>query len=131
MKQAKRITALLLILVFICSTTTYAIDNSYVYISGNMQIVVTHSGLSENKIMQIVNLFLNESQESSTMESKGITCTLFGHQLSTSKVSITEHMVYDSYPYCICKYYDVTICERCDYTDTVFDNSERIGCCTQ
>lgn len=130
MKKINRILSLLLLTVFIFTITVSANSNTYIYTDGNIEIKITHPELSEEKILQIINVLINH-ENSKNAQPFGLTCTLFGHKLSTSVATITDHMVYDSYPYCKNQIYDVSICERCDYTETILVATERVGCCTE
>lgn len=62
---------------------------------------------------------------------QNILCSLFGHKLSTTTVTVTHHkdLVHD--PRCLMEVYHVTACSRCDYTDPVLTNSFHISCCPE
>ncbi len=131
----KRITAFLVIIAFLFSFTNsvYATeqisDNTYVYIDGNIEIEIQYSKLSEEQLTRIVSLFTT-TRESTNISSYGLTCTLFGHKITTSLTNVTTHNVYNSYPYCERNQYSVDLCERCDYSNTTLIQTSRVGCCS-
>ena len=57
-----------------------------------------------------------------------IICTLFGHNLSTSTVTVTRHRVSAHDPRCLLEFYDVESCSRCDYGVETFITSTFISC---
>ena len=130
MKKITRIIALLMVAIFSFAPTIHANDNTYVYHFENIEIIITHSGLSEDKLLYIAHLL--ESGETTTdVQTYGLTCTLFGHKLVTTKNQVITHMVYDTYPHCERECYSTTICERCDYAEVELISTERVGCCVE
>ena len=117
-------------MILVVVPVTHANDNTYMYQSNNVEITITHSGLSEEKLLHIAQML--ESRRSNTdTQTYGLTCTLFGHKLTVVESKVVTHMVYDTYPYCMAEYYDVTACERCDYMETELSSTERVGCCVE
>ena len=57
-----------------------------------------------------------------------IICSLFGHDLAYSTVTVTHHKVRIYDPRCLKELYDVTYCTRCDYTVENFVGSGYISC---
>lgn len=60
-----------------------------------------------------------------------IICTIFGHDLDTSTVTVTHHKVSQYSPRCILDIYHVTYCKRCNYTDPELTSSFYIVCCPE
>lgn len=60
---------------------------------------------------------------------ENIWCDLFGHDFTVSSVSVVEHKVRATQPRCIKRIYDVSVCNRCDYTESVLVTSYYIYCC--
>lgn len=134
LNYCKKLTAFILIfaLLFSFSTSIYATDGNlytYTYIEGNMEIEIQYSDLSEDQLLRIVSLFINDNEYNDS-SSYGLTCTLFGHDITTTATNVTNHYVYESYPYCELNQYNVDICERCDYSKTTLINVDRVGCCS-
>ena len=122
--------ALLLAMVFAFAPVLHAANTTYTYQVNNIEVRITHDGLSEDKLLQLAQL-LAAGETNSNMQAYGLMCTLFGHKLVTGKTEVITHMVYDTYPYCEGKYYDVTTCERnnCNYSEIELVSVESIGCC--
>ena len=130
MKKIKKMLALLLAMVFIFASTVNAANNTYVYQENNIEVTITHSGLSEEKLLYIAQLLISE-ESINDAQPYGLMCTLFGHKLVTTEDEVVVHMVYETYPHCERKYYETTTCERnnCNYADIELLSTDKIGCC--
>ena len=128
MKNFKRILAFCMITIFTLMPITHASNLSYVYVSGNVEIEIIHSGLTEEKLLYIAQTLTSETTTDETT-TYGLVCTLFGHKLVGTINTVTVHMTYDTYPYCECKTYESNVCERCDYIETELILTEPVGCC--
>lgn len=60
----------------------------------------------------------------------GLTCTLFGHKLTSSVVTAVTHKAKATSPRCLSERYDVETCSRCDYTTSTKISSQYIVCCS-
>lgn len=60
----------------------------------------------------------------------GITCTLLGHKLDPSSVSVITHKVSSTAPRCVRKTYLYQACTRCDYETSELIATEYIFCCS-
>ena len=129
MKNFKRILALCMLIVFVLAPITHASTATYVYVSENVEVEITHPGLTEEKLLYIAQTLASGKTISET-QPYGLTCTLFGHKLVGTINTVTTHMVYDTYPYCERKTYESNVCERCDYIETELLLTEPVGCCT-
>ena len=130
MKKITKIISLIMAAVFIAVPVTQASNNTYTYQSGNIEITITHSGLSEEKLLYIVQL-LESGETKVGSQTYGLICTLFGHKLVTTVNEVITHMVYDTYPHCKRECYNTTICERCDYAEIELLSTEAVGCCVE
>lgn len=130
MKNSIKIFALFMVIIFTFSSTVYAGNSTYIYTYDNIEVSITHSGLSEEKASYIADMLIS-GQTIDATQTYGLTCTLFGHKLKTASSEIVTHMVYETYPHCKCEYYNVTTCERCDYMKTELISTEPIGCCVE
>lgn len=63
-------------------------------------------------------------------ESRGILCTIFGHDLITSNTTQITHKVNASAPRCLEEKYKVETCEDCDYVNSTLTSSRYIYCCS-
>lgn len=130
MKKITKIIALIMMAVFVVAPVTHADDNIYLYRSENIEIRITHSGLSEEKLLYIIQL-LESGETKADSQTYGLACTLFGHKLVTTTDEVITHMVYDTYPHCKRECYNTTICERCDYAEVELISTEAVGCCVK
>lgn len=130
MKKITKIIALIMVAVFIAAPVTQASDSTYTYQSDHIEITITHSGLSEEQLLYIVQL-LESGETKVDAQTYGLTCTLFGHKLVTTVNEVITHMVYDTYPHCKRECYNTTICERCDYAEVELISTEAVGCCVE
>ena len=60
----------------------------------------------------------------------GLTCTLFGHKIESSKVITITHKVRTTSPRCLKNYYTYDACTRCDYESSTLTDAEYIVCCS-
>lgn len=111
-------------------------QSTNVYNYQNPDITIEFSSdneLSDEAKQAIADEFagiINE-EEIGTEGIKNIICTLFGHNTSTTLVSVTHHKAYIHAPRCKIQYYDVTTCSRCDYNEKVLLGSDMIFCCPE
>ena len=66
MKKIKKTIALLFVMIFAFASTVNAINPTYVYQENNIEITITHSGLSEEKLLHIAQLLLSGESHSDT-----------------------------------------------------------------
>lgn len=62
-------------------------------------------------------------------ESRGILCTIFGHDLITTNTTQITHKAKASVPRCLKETYKVETCEDCDYMKSTLVASQYIYCC--
>ena len=67
--------------------------------------------------------------ENTGAQTYGLGCILFGHDLKESVVSVITHKVFTYAPRCRQEFYNVTICEDCDYQTQEKTGSCYIDCC--
>ena len=130
MKKLNKITAICMVAIFVLAPIVHANTSTYIYISGNVEVEITHSGLTEEKLFYVAQTLISGNIKSET-QPYGLTCTLFGHKLVATTNEVTTHMVYDTYPYCERKTYESNICERCEYMETELISTTSVGCCTK
>ena len=127
-----------LALVFsLCAVSVFQVGAAdvleYVRVNGDTEIKVEYTDLTDEEIEYVIALV--ERAKSGESDEYGIStcnvlCSVFGHKIKTSKVSIIEHRVYDTYPRCLQEFYTTEICERCDYQNVELTSAVRVGCCT-
>ena len=130
MKKITKMLALLLTMVFAFASTVNATNSTYVYQENNIEITITHSGLSEEKLLHIAQLHIS-GETSTEVQTYGLMCTIFGHKLITTADEVVTHMVYETYPHCERMFYNTTTCERnnCNYAEVELISVESVGCC--
>ena len=104
----------------------------YVRVDGNTEIRVEHTDLTDEEIEYVIALV--ERAKSGESDEYGVStcnllCSMFGHKIKTSKVSVIEHRVFPDYPRCVQELYTTEICERCDYQNVERTSAVRVGCC--
>ncbi len=60
----------------------------------------------------------------------GLTCTLFGHKLTTTIATTITHKAKSTAPRCLKAYYDYEVCSRCDYANRTKTAQTYIYCCS-
>ena len=130
MKKITKMLALIFAMVFAFASVVNATNTTYIYQENNIDITITHSELSEEKLLHIAHLIMS-GERANDAQIYGLMCTIFGHKLVTTKSEVTTHMVYDTYPHCERKHYSTTICERnnCNYAETELLSTSKVGCC--
>ena len=87
------------------------------------------NALSSEQQEAVANRLINS--DNTAMQTYGLWCTLFGHELIESKVGVITHKVRTYAPRCKEELYDVTICERCDYQTQMLSGTSYINCCPE
>jgi|GEM_PF-1069309 len=106
-------------------------NNQYTYQKDNIAYTVEfpqNELTVEQQERVAYNLVYTENQ---TTQPYGLTCTLFGHKLVESTVSVITHKVRTYDPRCKREIYDVTVCERCDYQTQTLSTTSYIICCPE
>ena len=96
-------------------------------------------GISKNQLAELAGISHTEiariesgtTLNSNTASPDNIICTIFGHDLSTTTVTVTHHKVEQHHPRCLMELYHVTACSRCNYTDAELQSSFHILCCPE
>lgn len=62
----------------------------------------------------------------------GLTCTLFGHDIYTTKATRWDHKKFATAPRCLRETFDIEDCQRdgCDYLVRTLTESTRVNCCS-
>ena len=71
--------------------------------------------------------YLGENDDDST--TYGLMCTLFGHKLESSVITVITHKAKSTSPRCLRERYDTEACTRCDYTYAELISETYIFCC--
>ncbi len=95
----------------------------------HIEIIIENENISEETKEKIIAFYTNGGEESEGVSTYGLTCTLLGHKLETTKVYKITHEVRATAPRCLRKTYDYSTCTRCDYEESVLVSSIYIDCC--
>lgn len=90
--------------------------------------VIFYSEVSPEVEERIIAHFNGE--ELSVAQARGITCTLFGHNLETGTAAEITHKARTTAPRCLQETVSYEICSRCDYAEYTTLSSEYIYCCS-
>ena len=66
-----------------------------------------------------------------TASTYGLWCTLFGHSYTVEGVTTIRHCVYDSDPRCVSELYEVSVCSRCNDTQSNLLSKSLVSCCPE
>lgn len=95
----------------------------------NIEIIIENNNISEETREKIIAFYSNGDEEKEGIATYGLTCTLLGHKLETTRVYKITHEVRTTAPRCLKKTYDYSTCTRCDYEESVLLSSLYIACC--
>lgn len=125
----KRVFSLLLVvsMLFSLSVMGFSADSEEIVRDVDGVTFVFEAGTSEEVQERLIDIHFNgDNPEPKT---RGLTCTLFGHNITTSSYTGVTHLKYSSDPRCEAHVYSVELCSRCDYSKATLVRSYRISCC--
>ncbi len=130
----KRLISLSLALIFVfllCFTTSAdTADNNVVNIADYTIVFDDNTSFSKEEQLLIAQYRANyDFSSSTTTNTYGLMCTLFGHKTTTETIIVTEHCVRDTAPRCLETIERLTVCSRCDHTEIEVLNSSYMYCC--
>jgi len=103
-------------------TTQYSINNVTILFSND-------TTFSETERQQIINkLVLGETDE---LTAKFNILCLFGHKYEVGYVTTITHRVSATNPRCLCEYFEIGVCQRCNDSYTQRIGYEYIPCCPE
>lgn len=126
--KTKRFIALILTLVLFMSIFVIPSSASYTYETDEIEIFIENDKLSEEMKEKIIAYYLDDNHDDDTT-TYGLTCTLFGHKIETTRTAVVTHKVSATAPRCLKKTYDHNACTRCDYQTSTLLASVYIHCC--
>ncbi len=95
----------------------------------HFEIIIENEDISEETREKIIVFYTNSGEENDGAATYGLTCTLFGHKLESTRVYKITHEVRSTSPRCLKKTYTYEACTRCDYEKSTLMSSEYIACC--
>jgi len=128
----KKIIALILVVVsvfFIMSISAYAENTAEntVTVTVNETVFVFDTDTTEDFRNKAIAHYFNHDDDGAA--TYGLTCTLFGHKIESSVVSVITHKAKATSPRCLQERYNTETCSRCDYTNATLLSSSYIVCC--
>lgn len=127
--KIKRIAALIIaISTLICMMVipaNAAEDNTH----NHVEIIIENENVSEETKQKAIAFYTNGGEETEGASTYGLTCTLLGHNLETSRVTKITHKARTTAPRCLEKTYNYSTCTRCDYETSTLISSRYISCC--
>lgn len=125
MKLKRFISCFLALTIAVCSFQTIAFAESNNDEPKNISIEF-HNDISDVAKERVIAHFYGEDEN--LINTRGLTCTLFGHKLETGTTSVVTHNVSSTAPRCLRETFDYEICTRCDYSEYTLIGSEYIYC---
>ena len=125
------IAILIILTITVVLVSATEVNTQYTYQKNNTTYTVEfmETELSAEQLEQVAyNLVYAQEPDGQTY---GLACTLFGHKLTESTVSVITHKVRTYAPRCKREIYDVTVCERCDYQTQTLSTTSYLDCCPE
>ncbi len=94
-----------------------------------VEIIFVDENISDELKEKATAYLLNCEEESEDAETYGLTCTLLGHKLETTRAYKTTHKARSTAPRCLKRLYEYETCTRCDYQTSTVLSSTYIHCC--
>lgn len=129
MKKSRIISFVLVVALILSSAQIFAFADSA---SDNCahtenEVVYIFNEDVSNEIKEKVIASINGEEDA---QSRGIICSLLGHDIETGTTTAITHKARATAPRCLEKVYDYEACKRCDdYSTTTLISSRYIYCC--
>ena len=98
--------------------------------NSDIEIIIENESVSAETKTKIEKYYSTENHNDDGATTYGLTCTLLGHKIESSTVSVVSHKVSATAPRCLKKIYDYEACTRCDYESSDLITSSYIFCCS-
>lgn len=95
----------------------------------HIEIIIENENISEETKEKAIAFYTNGGEETEGVSTYGLTCTLLGHKIETTRVAKITHKVRTTDPRCLKKTYSYDACTRCDYEESTLVSSAYIACC--
>lgn len=127
--KTKRFISLILSLVLLMGAFAIPTSASHVHETDEIVVVIENDELSDEMKEKIIAYYTDDNHDDDTA-TYGLTCTLLGHDLETTKTHTITHKARTTAPRCLKKVYNHKACTRCDYQEATLLSSEYIYCCS-
>lgn len=98
--------------------------------NSDIEIIIENENISAETKAKIEKYYSTENHNDDGATTYGLTCTLLGHKLENSIVSVITHKVRATSPRCLKKTYCYEACTRCDYETSEIISTKNIVCCS-
>ena len=100
----------------------------------DIEIVIMNEDISEEAKAKIYAYYSDPDHNHENTEdgatTYGLVCSVIGHKIDTSVVSVVTHKVRSTAPRCVKKMYRHEVCTRCDdYEKSTLTSTTYINCC--
>lgn len=126
--KTKRFISLILTLVLFAGIFAIPTSAGHVHEAGEIEVIIENDELSDEMKEKIIAYYTDDNHDDD-VATYGLTCTLLGHNIETSKVHSITHKARATSPRCLKKTYDHDACTRCDYQKSTLRTTEYIVCC--
>ncbi len=131
MKIKKIISIIMAAILLVCSTSMLAsaegnISDEEITVVDDITFIF-EANTPEYIKEKFISDFTNEDDNSASP--CGLTCTLFGHKITSSTVTTITHKVKSTAPRCLKETFKYEVCSRCDYTSRTKTGQAYVYCC--
>lgn len=127
--KTKKILSLILAIAMLVCVFIIPVNAAEAETQGHIEIIFVNQNISEKTKEKAIAFYTNGGEEKNGTATYGLTCTLLGHKLESSRVYSINHEVRSTSPRCLKKTYDYAACTRCDYEESVLVGEQYIFCC--
>lgn len=127
--KTKRILALILCVAMLFCAFVMPTNATETAVDEDTVIIIENENISEETKAKIIAYYTNGEDHNNDSATYGLTCTLLGHKLESSRVYKITHKARTTSPRCLKKTYDYDTCTRCDYENSTLLTSIYIVCC--
>ena len=127
--KTKHFISLILSLVLFVGIFIMPSSASYTHETEDVVVIIENDELSDEMKERIIAYYLDDNHDDDTA-TYGLTCTLLGHDLTTTTTNKITHKSRTTAPRCLKRTYSHKICSRCDYQTSSLISSEYIYCCS-
>lgn len=127
--KTKKVLSLILAISMLACMFIIPVNATETEIDEHIEIIIENENISVETKEKAIAFYTNGGEETVGIATYGLTCTLLGHKLETTRVAKITHKVRTSSPRCLKKTYDYSTCTRCDYEESILVGNEYIVCC--
>ena len=128
MKCTKAIALILAVISLLISVQPIAFAESQNDYSYEKITIIFHNDVTEYTKNKVISHFTQQNY--SSISSKSLSCTLFGHDLETGTNSTITHKASSTAPRCLLETFKYEVCSNCDYTNYTLLSREYVYCCS-